>query len=1013
MTLLHPNDRILLRDRPWRVRKVSVVADGYSLVEVESLNGEFPHSLTVSMPPEQPIPLLNETLEFDLGQLDSFFSWSRGHKILMVTLVRETNLLTGARFGRVALEAYQLAPTLRLLSKPRPSLLIADDVGLGKTIEAGLAMLELIARRRAERILVVVPPGLMDQWQEELLDKFGLTFEIIGNASDLAQVQMKLPAGISPWDALPRVITSIDFLKKETVRARALRKRWDLVIVDEAHALAESGTPENPYRTHRTRLGLALRDSSRGLLLLTATPHNGYAHAYRSLLELVEPTLATFHGNPEDRERRMESARIRRMKSQIKRRLPDGSEEEVFPPRSISGIPVVSRKEEDRSLLRKVASYCSRVARQAEGAEDAELIGFAMQIVKKRALSSRAALSATLEHRLEALQREDAQEEPPEQAELRDWQANLPLSEAASERTARKILRSSIPRDERRKKSELRALKEIQRLLKKLGSEDPKIEALIEELKSIPSSNTGASDSGTEKVIVFTEYRDTLEAIRKRLDAEADLAGSYIVLMGGLTRNQRLKRQEEFAKPEIRIMLATDAASEGLNLQYHCRRVIHFELPWNPNRLEQRNGRVDRYGQKRNPIIKYLYYPDSPEDDVLATLVQKIEQMAKDRISTPDILGVLTGRGELEEGLVGLDPDDPSLTTKKSNLVKLFEDRTEQFVRNVQPLFATSDSNLEEQKRILDLLTTSEPFLPDDLELERIVLDILGSSMNRDPYREGIYRIEVPLPYQTEEVRPFYPAATFRRSVAQQYRAEEVHYLTPLHPLIRALAADARRRFLQVYPSARGLPPRRLAAISISSDGPPSVLFTFMISIKGGGGLLEEKILAVRVDIDGKIIGDPEENLHFLNASIPGEVSREQLEKIFTGSFIQMRERACREAERWTRRCAEAIRSRRTEQAKILRQDLEIDIADRLKEIDEEERKARGLIEETGQRRLFAEQEAGRSFSARRAAVESYRDQRLQEIAELERVDDPTPPQPLGALFLVPTGPISPGEILR
>src|SRR5690606_13444894 len=122
----------------------------------------------------------------------------------------------------------------------------------GKTIEAGLAMLELMARGRANRILIVTPPGLMEQWREELFDKFGLVFRIIGNASDLAHVQTELPAGVSPWDVLPRVITSIDFLKKDTVRSRALRKRWDLVIVDEAHALAESGTPENPYRTQRT-----------------------------------------------------------------------------------------------------------------------------------------------------------------------------------------------------------------------------------------------------------------------------------------------------------------------------------------------------------------------------------------------------------------------------------------------------------------------------------------------------------------------------------------------------------------------------------------------------------------------------------------------------------------------------------------------------------------------------------------------------------------------------------------
>lgn len=136
-------------------------------------------------------------------------------------------------------------------------------------------ILELMARGRANRILVVTPPGLMDQWRDELYEKFGLLFKIIGNASDLAQVQTELPAGVSPWDALPRVITSVDFIKKETVRNRALRKRWDLVIVDEAHALAESGTPENPYRTQRTRLGYALRKACRGLLLLTATPHNG------------------------------------------------------------------------------------------------------------------------------------------------------------------------------------------------------------------------------------------------------------------------------------------------------------------------------------------------------------------------------------------------------------------------------------------------------------------------------------------------------------------------------------------------------------------------------------------------------------------------------------------------------------------------------------------------------------------------------------------------------------------
>ena len=171
------------------------------------------------------------------------------------------------------------------------------------------------------------------------------------------------------------------------------------------------------------------------------------------------------------------------------------------------------------------------------------------------------------------------------------------------------MLRSAIPREEQRRRAEIRALNAIRRLLKKVPDEDPKIEALLVSLEKV------FEEDPTEKVIVFTEYRDSLEAIRNRLDRHRIVAGHYVVLQGGLSRRQRLVRQEEFERPETRLLLATDAASEGLNLQRHCRRVIHLELPWNPNRLEQRNGRVDRYGQSRNPVIRYLYYSDSPEVD--------------------------------------------------------------------------------------------------------------------------------------------------------------------------------------------------------------------------------------------------------------------------------------------------------------------------------------------------------------------------------------------------------------
>ncbi|HXG43490.1 MAG TPA: helicase-related protein [Gemmatimonadales bacterium] len=997
--VLNPGDRILLRDRPWRVRKVVPGGNEHRILELEALDGDVPRTLSAVTPPEEATPLPNQEVALDRAGFESFAAWANAHRIIAATLVRETGLLVGARFGRVALEAYQIAPALRLLAKPRPSLLIADDVGLGKTIEAGLALLELMARRRADRTLIVTPPGLMDQWRDELLEKFGLDFTILDNASGVSRAQTELPAGVNPWDVLPRVITSLDFLKKDTVRHRALRKRWDLVIVDEAHALAESGTPDNPYRTQRTRLGQALREASRGLVLLTATPHNGYSHSFRSLLELVEPTGATFQGSRDAVRRRIEAARIRRMKAQIKRRLSDGVEQPVFPPREVQGIPVTGLSAGEADLMRKVASYCSRTAHDAEGSEIAELVGFAMQIVKKRALSSRAALAKTIEHRLGALKKEAEREEPPDRAELRDFQADLPLGEAAAERTARRILRSAIPTDERRRKSEIRALEAIRRALKKLPASDPKLEALIAELRRV------LAEDPNEKLIVFTEYLDTLAAIEERLSAEETLAGRYVILRGGLSRSQRLKRQEAFEQPAIRLLLATDAASEGLNLQRHCRRVIHLELPWNPNRMEQRNGRVDRYGQARNPIIRYLYYPDSPEEAVLDQLVKKVEQMARDRVSTPDLLGLVAGEGRIEDGLVRLDPEAADLERRKADLVRLFEDRTADFVRNAQPLLAAAGDGPDEQERILSLLDTAEPLLPDEAELEQVVLAMLGAQAVR-PHAgwEGVFAIQVPWMFRGPGVAPSYPAVTFRRSVAVRHRTEEVEFVTPLHPLISALAADARRRLLYVYPDERGLPPRRLAARTVAAGEPPGVVFTFTGAIAGEGGLVEERILAFRVALDGTILGDPADGRYFDGTEGAGEVAPEAIERLFRDRFDELRAVATREAQRWLEDRASTLRARRKEQAAVLLRDLEVDVGDRLREIEDEERRARGLIEETGQQRLFADHEGGRGFEARRAAVHAHEEERRRDIAAFAQVNPPESPHPLGALFLVPEG---------
>ena len=996
---VYVGDRVQTRDRPWRVRGRQALSGSLTALELEALDHDEPRRLSLVVPPDEVSLLASETPQFDLSAIDAFASWARAHQLLAATLVQETGLLSGARFGRVALEAYQLAPTLRLISKPRPSLLIADDVGLGKTIEAGLAMLELLARGRARRILVVTPPGLLLQWQEELSEKFGLQFTLIENAAGLARVQTDLPAGTNPWDALPRVLTSLDFLKKETVRNRALRKRWDLIIVDEAHALAESGTPENPYRTQRTRLGYALRENARGLVLLTATPHNGYVHSFRSLIELVEPSRAVLSGERSTIAQRVDSAMIRRMKSQITRRRPDGTEEDVFPRRNVDGIPVQINAAE-RELLHKVAAYCSRTARAATGTDDADLVTFAMQIVKKRALSSRQALEKTLDHRLTSLRKAEDAEPRPTPAEIRDLQADLPLDEATAERTALRILRSALPKEERQRKAEVRALNGIRRLLRVLPPRDPKIDVLLAEVRSVLASNRA------DRLIVFTEYLDTLQAIQAVFEAATDLAGQAVVLRGGLSGRQRVRVQQKFEEPHTRVLLSTDAASEGLNLQHHCHRVIHVELPWNPNRLEQRNGRVDRYGQTQPPEIRYLYYPDSPEDDVLHRLVEKIEHMQRDRVSTPDILGVLSGAAQIDTGLVDLDPEAPDVEVKKQTLVRLFDDRTADFVRNVQPLVTAGGSG-SESGRILDLLTSAGDLLSDNEQLENVVAGTLGPNALKPTDIDAVFHIEMPARHRGPGVQPIYPRATFRRSIAVRRKAEEVEFITPLHPLVQALAADARRRLVQVYPDERGLPPRRLAARRVGASEVPSVVFTFLGAIGGGAGLLEERMVAIRLAPDLQVIGTAEEAALWLDPdAAAGEVPAPTIAGLFAESFEMMAKRAPDLAFEAMHARTRAVRAHRAQQATVLRQDLEADLADRLREIDDAERRARGLVDDrTQQIKLFAEEQvkAG-GFDARRAAARAQAEGRRAEIAEFEQVAEPGPPQPLGALFLIPEG---------
>lgn len=279
----------------------------------------------------------------------------------------------------------------------------------------------------------------------------------------------------------------------------------------------------------------------------------------------------------------------------------------------------------------------------------------------------------------------------------------------------------------------------------------------------------------------------------------------------------------------------------------------------------------------------------------------------------------------------------------------------------------------------------------------------IGASAFASTDKPGVYRITVPLSYRGAGVDAVYPQATFERATAIRYSTQEVEYLTPLHPLVQAVLAEARRRLLHVYPDARGLPPRRLAARRVPAGEPASVVFTFLGAVSGGGGLVEERLLAVRLTAGLETVGGAEDALRWLDpAADPGEVPRETLSRLFEPAFQAMAERAQAIALQWIQARAEELGQHRASQAELLEQDLERDVADRLAEIEEEVQRAR-TDRTSGQVTLFGSDGAvPRGAPARRAVVEAQAEERREELQAFRVIHEPAAPRPLGVLFLAP-----------
>jgi superfamily II DNA or RNA helicase len=477
---------------------------------------------------------------------------------------------------------HQLAPALAIVRGLGSRVLLADDVGLGKTMEAGLVVAELRARGAADRVLVLTPAGLRDQWQTEFASRFNLDATVL-DALELRRRQAALPHGVNPWTTVPTAIASLDFAKRIEVLPAVAACRWDVVIVDEAHGIATD--------SDRRRAVERLAERAIYVLLLSATPHNGDARAFASLCRTgstrdVDPILV-----------------FRRTRHDVA--LPAV--------RKVRRLMVRPTRSEAR-MHTLLARFIDTVA-----GERGEHVRLLASVLQKRACSSARSLLHSIARRLAAL---DAATTP----DLTTAQLMLPLGHAG-ETTAD----DDVPawHDEVRlddEQQERRMLEMIAAAARKAEARETKIAAVNRLLRRV-----------REPVIVFTEYRDTLQHLASQVRRPS------AVLHGGLTRQERAAAVAAFLDGRVNLLLATDAAGEGLNLQRRCRVVLNLELPWNPMRLEQRIGRVDRIGQLRTVHAIHVIATGTVEADVLTRLRARVNRAHED-IAAPDPLGSIAMR---------------------------------------------------------------------------------------------------------------------------------------------------------------------------------------------------------------------------------------------------------------------------------------------------------------------------------------------------------------------------------
>lgn len=675
--------------------------------------------------------------------------------------LRAEQIPTAPVYGAVSADDFQLVPLARAMRMPRVSLLLADDVGLGKTVEAGLILAELVRKRRIRRVLIITPASLRTQWQQEMEDKFSLGFDIVDKAAT-HKLQKEMGLDANPWRALPRIITSYHYLRQPDVleqfiancRSTQSHDRaqlpWDLLIVDEAHNLMPSNFGEDSDLAEMLRL---LTPWFEHRLFLTATPHNGHTRCFSGLLEQLDPVRFTRTPSFSDKERQMiGDVLIRRLKSEINVQDKEAGRSPRFATRYLEPLPLYFGKEE-KDLAVAVRAFCVGLKKRIVAAPEARsVLNFAIEILRKRLLSSPVTFADSWLRFKAGLHESDATQASEVLAAKRATQEDIDddLERESRSLHAVRVVGAWMHPYLDVLATEISGVDTALRTLKldkmPVLSMVPSVDARFDRLRDLIRHRLRNAEAWNtdERLIIFTEYKTTLDYLVQRLELEFGAeTGAIIQLYGGMKEDVREGIKLAFNDPSspVQILLATDAASEGLNLQHTARLLMHYEIPWNPSRLEQRNGRIDRHGQSRDVTIYHFASDDDADLSFVARVLAKVNDIREDLGSVAELFDAAFQRRMFE-----MNEDNDVLADLERDI------STRQHAAD-DARVQTMERGIEERARLEQLLVDLDlnpQSLKDTLQIA------LGLGAAQEPFdspdAQGRVRLRPPIPTKWQAV---------------------------------------------------------------------------------------------------------------------------------------------------------------------------------------------------------------------------------------------------------------------